>query len=348
MSSTGVVHTIEKIPDRERTAGRLLQAAAKTSFDPLVELDWDAPLDPDKFFCPPHRSSLYGTHLWDQLSHEQRVELTKHEVASIARLGIWFETILMQMLVRHAYDRDPGSAHVQWAYTEIADECRHSVMFARMISKFGAPAYGVGPVVHALGRFFKTVSNGSMTFVGTMYIEEILDAFQREAMADESLQPLVRGVSRIHVVEEARHIRFAAEEGTRQWAAGLNWINRAWTRFILGGIVYFGTTRLVHPQVYAAVGLDPHEAHQVAERNPHWRESRAWAARKVVAYCDELGLIGWPGKWWWNRVGLLDAPDETPATGPVRLLDRPLGVLDDLPVVAGPARFLRRRLRLAS
>ena len=113
------------ITDREDIAQRLLRSSAKASFDPLVEIDWDAPIDPDRYAIRPERVSLYGTELWEQLSEAQRKELSRHETASIASIGIWFETILMQMLVRHAYDRDPTSNHIQYAYTEIGDECRH-------------------------------------------------------------------------------------------------------------------------------------------------------------------------------------------------------------------------------
>ncbi len=40
----------------------------------------------------------------------------------------------MQLLVRHIYDKAATSAHVRYALTEIEDECRHSKMFARLIS----------------------------------------------------------------------------------------------------------------------------------------------------------------------------------------------------------------------
>jgi hypothetical protein len=80
---------------REQTAERLLTSSLRTSYDPLIEIDWDAPFTDGAFFLPPHRSSLFGTELWDSLSHEQRVELTKHEVSSVASAGLWFETILM-------------------------------------------------------------------------------------------------------------------------------------------------------------------------------------------------------------------------------------------------------------
>jgi hypothetical protein len=295
-----------RLERREHSADRLLESSAKTSYDPVVHIDWDAPLPADRYYTPPHRSSLYGTALWEQLSQEQRIELTKHELASIASMGIWFETILMQMLVRHAYDRDPTSSHIQYAYTEIGDECRHSVMFGRMIDRIGAPYYQPVRLTHLLGRVFKQISNATMCFAGALFVEEVLDQLQREAMADESLQPLVRAVSRVHVVEEARHMRYARESFPPEWAA-LSPARRRWTRFVLAQIAYISATQLINEHVYAAVGLDPKPTREVAESNPHWRETRRWAARKVVDTFEQADLIGdGRSRRLWRAAGLVD------------------------------------------
>jgi hypothetical protein len=289
---------------REVTAERLLQASLEHSYEPATAIDWSAAPVPGAYYQAPERSSLYGTTLWDQLTDEQRIELSKHEVASIASVGVWFELILMQMLIRHAYNRDPKTAHVQYALTEIADECRHSVMFGRMIERMDCPAYGPGSVATALGRFFKTTSAGPLIFAAALYVEEILDARQREAMRDESLQPLTREVSRIHVVEEARHIRYAKEEVAARFAK-LSRLEQAHQRFVLSLVAWVATRNLIHPQVYAAVGLDPKQARRVARRNPHWQETQRWAARKVVAFFQESGFIGGASTFIWKRIGLL-------------------------------------------
>lgn len=291
-------------PPRERTAERLLRSSAKASFDPLTDIDWQAPLQPGRWFTPARRVSLYGTALWERMSEQQRIDLSRHEVASIASVGIWFEEILMQMLLRYAYDRDLRSAHVQWALTEIADECRHSVMFAKMIDKLGTPNFGVDRTGHELGRFFKATSDGPQTFAGTIYVEEVLDALQREAMADDTVQPLVRAVSRLHVVEEARHISYAREELARVWERRGR-AARAHDRFAVGLVVYFATTRLVHPDAYAAVGLDRREAVAAAAGNPHWRATKTFAAAKVLATFAELGLVGRENRWLLARAGVL-------------------------------------------
>ncbi len=291
------------VDDRERTASRLLRASAEHAYDPDVEIDWDAPLTGD-WFVPPHRCSLYGTELWDALSEQQRITLTRHEVASVASLGVWFETILMQLLIRSYYEQDPTAAHAQYALTEVADECRHSVMFGRMIAKLETPHYAMNGWDAGLGRFIAATGSGPRMYAAILIAEEVLDALQREASADERVQPLVRMVSRIHVVEEARHVRFAREELRRQvLAAGRSRL--AYDRMIIARSAYLTGRRLINPKVYAAVGIDPQVGRRAAWANPHHRETLRWAGARVVAFLEEMDLIGGPGVLIWKKSGLL-------------------------------------------
>ena len=200
------------LSDREETAGRLLASSARKSYDPVVEVDWEAPVPDDKFGMTPEWSTLYGTALWDELTDEQRIELTKHEAASVSSVGLWFEILLMQMLLRDVYDRDKHSRHVQFALTEVADECRHSVMFARAGERLNMPGYGPARYIHQLGRLWGHFFKGANAYASVMAAEEILDMMQRDFMRDERVQPITRTVSHVHVVEESRHIRYAREE----------------------------------------------------------------------------------------------------------------------------------------
>ncbi len=296
--------TQPRATDREDIARRLLRSSAKASHDPLIEIDWTAPLDEDRYAIPPHRISLYGTPLWDRLTDVQRKELSRHEVASIACVGIWFETILMQMLIRHAYDRDPTTSHVQYSYTEIADECRHSVMFARFVTKMGAPHYRLDPLSRFLGRVFKATSSGPLTFSAALFVEELLDQMQRESMADHQIEPFTRAVARIHVIEEARHMRYARDELLRDWPhRGV--LTRAWSRIVLALVACTAAGRLVNPRCYAHIGLDPREARRAARRNPHWRASKAWFAREAVETFAAAGLLAGPARYIWQLAGLI-------------------------------------------
>ncbi|RLU99189.1 hypothetical protein CTZ27_14615 [Streptomyces griseocarneus] len=292
------------LKDRELVAERLLESSARHSFDPDTELDWDAPLVDGKWFWPPELLSLYDTPLWRRMSEEQRIELSRHEAAALASIGIWFEVILMQLLVRHIYDKPLGSAHVGYALTEIADECRHSKMFARMVAKSGSPAYPVSGLHHNLARVLKTVSTTPGSFACTLLGEEILDYMQRLTFPDERVQPLVRGVTRIHVVEEARHVRYAREELRRQmvtcprWEAGL-------TRLSSGEAARVFSQAFVNPAVYSRVGLDRREAVAQVRASGHRREVMQAGARRLTDFLDEIGVLRGVGRKLWVSSGLL-------------------------------------------
>jgi hypothetical protein len=287
-------------------AQRLLRSTAKQSYDPEVDLDWDAELVDGAWFMQPERLSLHGTPMWEAMSHEQRVELSRHEVASIASVGLWFEMILMQMVVRELYDQDPRSERTHYALTEVGDETRHSVMFGRAIARLGVPAYGATPHVHRLGRAFKTVASGVSAYASILVAEEILDRWQRELMKDERVQPLTRMVSRIHVLEEARHMTFAREEVQRA-VPTLSRSQLAWHRMITAQTSFMVARTLVNPQVYAAVGLDPGEARRAALGNPSYQQTMAWMGERVVGFLDEQGLIGPAERGVWKRSLLMPA-----------------------------------------
>jgi len=278
---------------RQETAQRLLDSSARLSYDPELEIDWDAPLVDGKYGMTPEWCSLYGTDLWERMSEDQRITLTEHEAASIAGTGIWFEMILMQMLVRDLYRHDPATPYVQFGLTEIADECRHSIMFARSAQRYGIPSYRPKRWIRETGRLFKAVARGGLAYGGTLFAEEILDMMQRDFMRDERVQPITRTVSHVHVVEESRHIRYAREE-TRRRSARLGRLERAWIRIHLGVSAYFVVTSLVNDQVYAAAGLDVAEAKKAARENRHYHDKLRQGTRRTVEFLDEVGLIGGP------------------------------------------------------
>jgi hypothetical protein len=292
------------LKDREQVAERLLEASRKHSFDPDEDLDWDAPLEEGKWFWPPELVSLYGTPLWKRMPEEQRHNLARLEAASLASLGIWFEVILIQLLARHIYDKPLTSSHVRYALTEIADECRHSMMFARMINRGGAPAYPVGRLHHNLARVLKTVSTTPGSFTATLLGEEILDWMQRLTFPDERVQPLVRGVTRIHVIEEARHVRYAREELRRQMATCPRW-EAELTRITSGEAARVFSVSFVNPQVYTDAGLDRREAVAQVRASGHRREVMQQGAARLTGFLDEIGVLRGVGRRLWRSSGLL-------------------------------------------
>ena len=300
---------------RETTAARLLRSSAARSYDPEVDVNWEAPEDPGLAFLPEHRISLYGTELWARMTPEQRRELGRHEILSITSFGIYVEVALMHLLLKVATMGDPTSSHAQYALTEVADECRHSTMFGKAIRHFGVAPYRARLRYRLLIDLAGALPIGPATYAGTLLVEELLDRLQRESMADASIQPTIRMINRIHVLEEARHIAFARAE-VRRMVPLLGAVPLAINRVGLAALVPLIIRQMIKPDVYAAVGLDPKAAAAAARSNPRHHETLRWMGERLVAFLRDAGMIeGRLTTALWRRSHLLGQPPYSPRTG---------------------------------
>ena len=291
-------------PNREEFSERLLKGSVRKSYAPIVDIDWDAPLEPDKFFLPPNVVSLYGTPQWDAMTREQQIELSRQELVSILSAGIWFENILNQALLRDLMHKNPTSSATHYALTELGDETRHMVMFGKTIARVGGipvrPRLHQRIVINSLPFAFR----GNVLWVAALVGEEIFDALQRQIMEDPELQPIVQRLMRIHVTEEARHIQFA-RDGLRKSVPTVPWYRRALLANLHGAGGLFYRMLFTLPIQYNRAGLDGREMRRVARSSPHFRQACVTSFAPLAAFLEEVGLMGRLGRRMWRRAGFL-------------------------------------------
>ncbi len=297
---------------REEFSERLLRGSVKKSYQPVVDIDWDAQLDPDKFFLPPKSVSLYGTALWDGMTREQQIELSRQEFVNTMSAGIWFENILNQALLRELLHADPTARATHYALTEMGDETRHMVMFGRAIEKVGGkpmrPRRYQRMLINGLPLTFK----GSLLWVAALVGEEIFDSLQRTMMDDPELQPIVQRLMRIHVTEEARHIQFA-RDGARKRVAEMPWLSRVWVANLNGVGGLFFRHLFTNAAQYRRAGLDGPEARRIARRSPHRRDVQVLGFAPLAAFLSDVGLMGPIARRLWTRTHFLPATSSPPA-----------------------------------
>lgn len=289
---------------RQEFADRLLKGSVKKSYAPVVDIDWDAPLDPDKFFLPPRFVSLYGTAIWDEMTREQQIELSRQELVNTLSAGIWFENILNQSLLRRMMHQDPTARSTHYELTELGDETRHMVMFGKAIEHVGAkpvqPRRWQRMIINTLPFAFV----GSVLWVAALIGEEIFDSLQRHMMDDDDLQPMVQRLMRIHVTEEARHIQFA-RDGLRKRTPTMGRIPKLYLRSINGLGGYFFRFLFTNRVPYHRVGLDADRARRLARTSAHRREVQVTGFAPLAAFLEEVGLMGWISRRMWRRTGFL-------------------------------------------
>ncbi|MGE2728448.1 AurF N-oxygenase family protein [Mycolicibacterium vaccae] len=291
-------------PSRDDFADRLLRGSAKKSYAPVVDIDWETPVVPDKFFLPPRVVSLYGTPMWEQMTREQQIELSRLEFVNLLSAGVWFENILNQALLRGLMHADVTSASTHYSLTELGDETRHMVMFGRTIAAVGGEAFRPKRYQRMIINGLPLVFQKSVLWIAALVGEEIFDALQRQILDDEEVQPIVRRVMRIHVTEEARHIQFA-RDGARRDVPGMRPVNRYLLATIHGAGGPFYRYLFTQPAVYRRAGLDPLEARRQARANPHFREIQRMGFAPLAAFLEEIGLMSRIGRRMWQRSGFL-------------------------------------------
>ncbi len=291
VSTEGVARVSARKPvDMQRSAGRLLRAAAEKFYDAEIDIDWDSPWEEGKYYLPEHRVSLYGTKLWERMSDEQKAELGRHEIVSILSFGIYAENLLSSALLRTSAKGALTDQRALYALNEIGDEARHSTMFARLINKTGVAPYRLPKGFLSFAKILHVVPLGPSVSGATLLIEEILDRAQREAMNDPKMQPHLRQLMKIHVLEEARHITFARlemVEGMQRRGR----ISRAWHRGTLAAIANFAYPLLINPKVYPANGINRLRGLWAQQTSPNYRVNLQFMSEPMIRFFHEAGMM---------------------------------------------------------
>jgi hypothetical protein len=290
-------------PPVTEKAARLVAASARQSADPFVDIDWSVPLDDGSFYLPPELLPLYGTAVWGEMTIEQRHEYSRHECASLCAAGIWFENILMHLIVRHLYDLPATDGAFRYLLVETADECRHSSMFAELVRRAGTPAYPVARLLRAGGRFLKATTSGPEAYLAMLAAEELLDVTNRTTMRDERVHPTSRQVAKIHVLEEARHVAFARAYVLDTWPT-LGRFRRLVAMVRAPFVVRTIADALVNPDVYDTLGIDDGAA--IARRNPEHRARVIRDLGKVTGLLDDIGIINPVTRPLWRLLRLVE------------------------------------------
>lgn len=267
---------------------KLVAAAERNSFDPFVEIDWDQPIADTAYFLPPEHLPLYGTEVWDAMTELERMEYSRHECASLCSAGMWFENILMSMVLRHLYDLPASDAAHRYLFIETGDECRHSAMFGEFIRRAGTPAYEVDPWLRFGGKVMTNIAGKAAGFIAILAAEEILDISNRATMKDERVHPISRQMAKLHVLEEARHMSFARTWLDAVWPT-LNPLDRIRAATLAPAYVFGIADALVNDEVYKTLGIE--NGGKIAKHNPHHKAQVKAGLGRLVKQLDELGAI---------------------------------------------------------
>lgn len=220
------------------------------------------------------------------LSDADRATLSREEIASIAAAGIRFEAVLEAAFAAHiATAHDLLDARITFVLHEIGEETRHQRLFQRLVAQL-RPAARL-PVPYRLLRLGyraaveMSIANPAFFYVLVLAGEEIPDLFQKIAADDPDTDAFVRDVNRYHRLEEARHLSFARAVLPETFAAARRH-DRWLVRHLAPHVIRFMFASMVHPGVYAVIGLPPITTWLRANRSADRRLLRFAATRPIL------------------------------------------------------------------
>lgn len=220
------------------------------------------------------------------LSADDRVRLSREELASILDAGIRFESALTagfsMQIVAAGRLTDP---RVTYMLHELGEETRHSRLFIRMLDQISPQARSPWrrQPVKGFIHFFIPLSMTMPSFFCVLVLagEEIPDLLQKLASEHPLTDPFVREMNRYHRREEARHLAFAKLTLPELWERS-GFIERFAVRHIAPLAVAAMFNGMVHPGVYPQVGLPAWKTWLAANRSIRRRELREQALRPIL------------------------------------------------------------------
>lgn len=279
---------------RTRRVERLNTASVRHVIEPDVDVVGEfgaAQIIPDDLL------STAGLDL--DLTQEQRTTLAREELASMMRLGIAFEAILIagfafQLAVA------PGVTDPRFTYAlhEIGEETRHSRLFARVVEQLEpAQRHPIdGKVSRRIrARLLPLILRRPATLDALVLGgEEIPDLLQKLVSEHPDADDYLRRVSRYHRQEEARHIAYARTTVAEHYRS-TTWSDRAAVRRLVPRLIGFMFDMMVQPLVYPTIGLPAWKTWSAVRHSEPRLALRREASRSVLKSLIDSGVFG-PGE----------------------------------------------------
>jgi len=167
------------LPRTSARSHQLVAASQRTTLDPFEYVDWTIPIDDSAFHLPPEILPLFGTAAYDAMSEAERIAYSRHEIAALCGAGVWFENVLMQVVLRHLAEMPVTDPSHRFLLVEVADECRHSTMFGEYIRRAGTPAYRPALAASSLSSDDDSTEQRAISYLLILAVEELLDYMHR-------------------------------------------------------------------------------------------------------------------------------------------------------------------------
>ncbi|MFD8011485.1 diiron oxygenase [Streptomyces sp. NPDC058955] len=187
---------------------RLESMAESGYYNPYTMFDWPDAIEPDMPWMSESLTTLAGTPMWDELTREQQLALTRYEAINFFSLNIHGIRELLSEVVMRIHDRTYADAS-EFLHHFIGEENEHMWFFAQFCLKYGGKLYPAQPTLKADSvQHLSPVARELIVFARILIFEEIVDYYNAHMATDASLPHIAREINRVHHQDESRHVAF--------------------------------------------------------------------------------------------------------------------------------------------
>ena len=198
------------MPHSDAALLRQLSSNSTPYRDPLALIEWDK-LNLDDPWLPEAALSLYGLPEFATLSDTVKLRLSQYEFINVMLAGLWLEGLFLR---RFAHRLGPSLERSEREYLlhEMREEAGHSLMFLKAIEASGL---ALPDDAWRAPRFASLLSDnlpldGALFWLAAVIGEDVPDKFNRFVrQSAQQVNPAVRQILSIHIIDEARHIALA-------------------------------------------------------------------------------------------------------------------------------------------
>jgi len=285
------------MPNPDLPLLKQLSVNSEPYHDPLSRLNWDE-LNLNDYWLPPAALSLAGLPEFERQDEQVKRRLSQYEFVNFIQAGLWLEGLFVERLSK-TLKHTESLAEYAYCLHEIREEAGHSLMFLKLMEKSGLhlPANNFQRpwLADFLGRYAPT--NSRLFWLAVVIGEEVPDRLNRYVRANgDAVNPLIKQMCRLHIIDEARHIaraRGELERGLEHTAPLMRKLLSPLVRTLIAQFVR--TFYLPRAEVYELAGLTPgHQWHALGHNNPVHMEFVAQSMQPTLNLLARHGLLVTP------------------------------------------------------
>jgi P-aminobenzoate N-oxygenase AurF len=238
---------------------RLVRISNEKPLNPDVFVPWDTEFTEGQVYLPESIVSLAGLPIYDTLTPHQRQELARHEVVQAMYAYCWSEGLFCTFMNRYILNRDTQDIERKFLIRELIEEYRHQEMFAKTIEKLNGQPIKVSWFQKFVGGFTAKFLPDSILFVSCIAIEMMADQYGELLRKHNDTYPVLRRVSQLHNIEEARHILYT-ETVLKHHFKNIGFFKSTLFSIIVLLNMRFFQTIYVRSEIYERIGIKNPEA----------------------------------------------------------------------------------------